>query len=136
MLNHSACYRGIALLLASVLLVACAGMKDRTELLDSAQHTYESALRWGHYDIVYALHRNADGTVPKVPDNLSNYRVTSYSVLSNTLAANESSAEQTIQIKYYHVDYMQEKTLTQRQHWVFNPQRKVWLVTTPPPTFE
>lgn len=128
--------RFITLLLSGMLLTACAGMKDRVELLDSAQRAYEGAVRWGHYDIVYALHRNADGSIPKAPGNLGNYRVTSYTVLSRTLAADKTSAHQSIQIKYYHVDYMQEKTLSQRQHWVFNPQRHVWLVASPPPHFE
>ena len=128
--------RCITLLLSSVLLSACAGIKDRVQLLDNAQRTYESAVRWGHYDIVYALHPNADGSTPAIPDKLDNYRVTSYTVLSNTLAADEASADQSIEIKYYHVDYLKEKTISQRQHWVFSTQRHVWFVTSPPPHFE
>jgi len=125
-----------ALVLCTVLLAACAVMKDRVQQLDNAQRAYEGAVRWGHFDIVYGLHRNDDGSTPIVPDNLANYRVSAYDVLSNSVAADESSAEQTIRIKYYHPEYMSEHTLNLRQHWVYDPQTNLWLVTSPPPRFE
>jgi hypothetical protein len=82
------------------------------------------------------MHRNADGSVPTPNARLNKYKVTSYQVLSRSVAKDEASADQVVEIKYYHADYMRESTLTLPQHWRYDAPTHTWLVTTPPPEFE
>jgi hypothetical protein len=130
--------RHATLLLICTVLAACASisLKDRMELLDHTQHTYESAVRWGHFENAYAMHRSPDGSVPTPDPKLNNYKVTSYRVLSHSVAADQASSDQVVQIKYYHVDYMIEKTLTLQQHWRYDAPTDTWLITSAPPEFE
>ncbi len=127
--------RNTTLLLICTLLTACASLKDRDDLLEQAQRNYESAVRWGHFDSAFAMHRNADGSVPTPSPRLGNYQVTSYHVLSRGVANDQNSADQVVEIKYYNVDYMREKTLTLRQHWRYDAAKQRWAVTSPPPDF-
>lgn len=128
--------RRSALLLICTLLTACASLKDRADLLEQAQRDYEGAVRWGHLDSAYAMHRNADGSVPTPAPRLNNYRVTSYHVLSRSVAKDEAGADQVVEIKYYNADYMRESTLRLQQHWRYDAPTHTWLVTSPPPDFK
>ena len=128
--------RHAILLLICTLLAACAALKDRADLLEQVQRDYEAAVRWGHFGHVYAMHRRADGAAPAPTPRLNNYKVTSYQVLTRSVAEDEASADQVVQIKYYHVDYLRESTLTLQQHWRHDAPTHTWLVTSPPPDFE
>lgn len=125
-----------ATLLLCLAITACASMKSRTDLLDQAQRAYAGAVRWGHFDAAYAMHRNADGSVPNAAPRLNNYRVTSYHVLSRRVAESETDADQLVEIKYYNADYLRESTLTLQQHWHYDAASHGWFVTSPPPEFE
>lgn len=124
------------LLLICLLLTACATLKDRIDQLEQVQRDYEGAVRWGHFDSAYAMHRNADGSVPAPSQRLSNYKVTSYQVMSRSVADDKNAADQTVQIKYYNADYLRESTLTLQQHWRYDAPTHTWLVTSAPPEFE
>lgn len=124
------------LLLICLLLTACATLKDRIDQLEQVQRDYEGAVRWGHFDSAYAMHRSADGSVPTPSQRLNNYKVTSYQVLSRSVADDKNAAEQTVQIKYYNADYLRERTLTLQQHWRYDAPTHTWLVTSAPPEFE
>ena len=125
----------IILIVISACLAACAAMSDREEDLDKAQRAYEGALRWGHYDSAYAMHAVNDAAPPTAPAQLANIRVTAYNVLSRTLAPDKLHAEQLVEIKYYHIDYLRERTLDDRQAWAWDAQRHAWRLTSPPPSF-
>lgn len=124
------------LLLIGTLLAACATLKDRMEVLDKTQRDYEAAVRWGHFETAYAMHRNADGSMPAPAPRLNNYKVTGYRVVSGSVANDEASADQVVEIKYYHADYMRESTLTLQLHWRYDTSTHSWLVTSPPPDFK
>ncbi len=128
--------RNTTLLLICILFTACATLKDRMDMLDQAQRGYESAMRWGYYGAAFAMHRNADGSVPTPAPRLNNFKVTSYHVLSRSVADDQNSADQVVEIKYYNVDYMREKTLTLQQHWRYDAPTHNWHVTSSPPDFQ
>ena len=125
-----------ATLLLCTLLVACATLKDRTDRLEQAQRAYESAIRWGQFGVAYAMHRNADGSTPTPSPRLGKYKVTSYHVLSSSVADDQNGADQAVEIKYYNSDYMLEKTLTLRQHWRYDAPKQRWFITSAPPDFK
>jgi len=128
--------RQIAGMLLGLWLTACASMSNRMDLLEQSQRAYESALRWGHFDLAYAMHREADQHAAPAPATLANYRVTSYQVLSRSVAQDNASAEQTIELRYYNTDYLQERTLTAKQHWVYDAVQNRWLIASPIPVFK
>ena len=111
-------------------------MNNRVDLLEQSQRAYESALRWGHFDLAYAMHREADQHAAPAPGTLANYRVTSYQVLSRSVAQDNASAEQMIELRYYNTDYLQERTLTAKQHWVYDAAQNRWLIASPIPVFK
>lgn len=130
-------YAGLgACLLLSLWLAACANMNNRVDLLEQSQRAYESALRWGHYDVAYAMHREADQRAAPAPATLTNFRVTSYQVLSRAVSADNTSAEQTIELRYYNTDYLQERRLTASQHWVYDTAQNRWVIASPIPVFK
>lgn len=122
-----------ATLLISLWLTACAGMNNRADLLEQSQRAYESAWRWGHYELAYAMHRDADQRAAPLPASLINYRVTSYHVLSRSVAPDNTSADQTVELGYYNTDDLQEHRVTFTQHWAYDAAGKRWLVASPVP---
>ncbi len=66
---------------------------------------------------------------------LERVKVTSYDMLSLRTFQNELRVEQTVKIKYYHVDQLLEKTLIDKQMWEYAPSG-AWLLLSGLPDFK
>jgi hypothetical protein len=127
-----------AVLVATLVLSACAMISHEHELdqLDKTQFAYEKAIRWSNFEVANGFRRADDGD-RAVPDyaRLRHIKVTSYDVLSSTTSYEELKAVQTVEIKYYHADYLREKTLVDRQDWTYDRAQKRWYIQGRLPEF-
>lgn len=126
-------------LLTALLLTGCASVDEskKTITLDKATRAYENAIRWAKFDVANSMRRPADNNAsPADPDVLKNIKVTGYAITSNVATNNQSEVNRDVEIRYYNLESMKEKTIIDKQHWKYDPVKKVWYITTPLPPFK
>jgi hypothetical protein len=120
-------------------LGACSTLHEqrRSDLLDSSLRGYEKAIRWSEFEVANTFRKDGDKSEP-VPDfqALRDIRVTSYDVTTRDVDEDKTEARQSVRIGYYNVNYLREKTLTDKQHWLFDEEAKRWYLDGSLPVFE
>jgi phage major head subunit gpT-like protein len=127
------------ILISAVVLAGCAGLgnDERMTSLDATTDNYRNAIRWGLYDVADKL-RPADDSGKKSPDleRLKKIRVTDYKSVNKDISEDGTEARQTVEIRYYHMDYMIEKVLIDKQLWKYDPKTKMWHLKSGLPDFK
>jgi hypothetical protein len=114
-----------------LLLAGCASMESslerRWELFEQTTFRFENALRWGQYELANEFIKTGgdDRATPDF-DKLRDIKVSSYELLKSTVSPGELQARQTVEIKYYSVNTLIEKTLVYEQLWTYDTQEKRW----------
>lgn len=116
-----------------LLLSGCAtiesSLERRTELFEIASRDFEYAIRWGYYEHAYEyVRKDEEDRKPPDFDRLKNIRVSTYDVLRSTLSANELQAKQSVEIRYYHINTLVEKSIHQELRWEFDEASKRWQI--------
>ena len=123
----------LTLALATLLSAGCASLGNHESALDTSLRAYESALRWQRYDVALSLH--ADPSQVPMPTHLAAIRVTGFDGGPPVFSADGLHAERSVSIRYFHVDYQSERTLADRQQWVYDKDTGQWRITSPFPAF-
>ena len=126
------------LIIAAVILVGCATTKKDTRMdaLSITADKYQSAIRWGLYDIADNL-REAGGVIDNSTiERLKKIKVTEYKSIHKDVSKDGTEAKYVIEIKYYNIDYMLEKTLIDKQVWKYDPEKKAWSLQSGLPEFK
>ncbi len=127
----------IAMLL--VLFIGCASYGERKQLdmLEDRTEHYETALRWGRYDLARAfISSKVPGHKQDNPDALKKIKITSYKLLGRNVFEDNKEAEQKVEIRFYNVDNLIEKTITDSQTWFFDEDLGNWLLSSGLPDFQ
>lgn len=119
------------------LLAGCAHFKEisRVDSLERISVLYEKTLRWGSYEeAVLFMEGGPEQQITNI-EELKEFKVTSYELLSRDISPDMFNAQQTVEIKYYHNQYLIERTLVDRQVWKYNSESKTWLLNSGLPHF-
>ena len=122
-----------------VLIFGCASLGERKQLdmLEQRTGNYESALRWGRYEIARAFIKIKVMThITNNLDGLNQIKITSYKLLGRNVLENNEEAEQKVEIKFYNIDNLIEKTIIDNQTWIFDRDLKNWFLSSGFPDFQ
>ncbi|GAG03656.1 unnamed protein product, partial [marine sediment metagenome] len=98
---------------------------------------YETALRWGRYEIASAFIKNKVTTdIKDNLDGLDQIKISSYKLLGRNVLGNNEEAEQKVEIKFYNIDNMIEKTIIDNQTWIFDKGLENWFLSSGLPDFQ
>jgi dsDNA-specific endonuclease/ATPase MutS2 len=116
------------LILVAIILAGCATTeKDkRMELLSITTDNYRNAIRWGLYETANNLREAGSNNDRSSLERLKKIKVTAYKSVHQDVSENGNEAKNIIEIKYYNVDYMVEKTIIDKQLWKYNSDKKTW----------
>ena len=124
--------------LCVLLLVGCATLEasQRTKLFDDTSFAYEQALRFGDYRVANKFTRK-EGADHQNPDfnHLKNITVISYELLESTSSPDNLKVQLTVEIRYFHADYLIVKTLVDEQRWEYDTKEKLWHLHSGLPDF-
>ena len=126
------------LLIAAIILAGCATTEkdSRMETLSKTTDKYRNAIRWGLYETAENL-REAGGDKDRSNlERLKKIKVTAYKSVHRDVSENGTVAKHIIEIKYYHIDYMVEKTIIDKQLWKYNSDKKTWHLQSRLPEFK
>lgn len=127
------------LAMSLVLFIGCAsyGEHKQLDLLDERTEHYETALRWGRYEIARAFIRSkVPGRIAENPDGLNQIKITSYKLLGRNVFEDNKEAEQKVEIRFYNIDNLIEKTIIDNQTWIFDKDLGTWFLSSGLPDFQ
>ena len=127
------------LVIAMALILGCASYGERKQLdmLEQRTGNYETALRWGRYELASAFIKSKENAHVTVNlDGLKQIKITSYKLLGRNLLANNVEAEQKVEIRFYNMDNLIERTIIDHQTWIFNYDVENWFLTSGLPDFK
>jgi hypothetical protein len=126
------------LIMFMLLIAGCATMErmEQLKLLDSRTDSYEAALRWGYYKLAYGF-RHPQEPQEMHPDieHLKQFKIAFYEITERIVSEDKQSARQTVQIKYYLINQLIEKTITDNQEWKYDAEMKQWFLQSGLPAF-
>jgi len=127
------------LVMSIILIIGCASFEEHKQLdmLEQRTGNYETALRWGRYEIASAFIKNKVTTdIKDNLDGLDQIKISSYKLLGRNVLGNNEEAEQRVEIKFYNIDNMIEKTIIDNQTWIFDKGLENWFLSSGLPDFQ
>ncbi len=104
---------------------------------DQVAESYKSALSWEDFEMADSfMSKQNPKKEPVLPDKkfLKKIKITSYEVQSSKMHNEKLMVEQTVEIKYYNMDYLIEKVVDDNQIWIY--ESNSWRLSTGLPVFE
>lgn len=130
-------FRITLLLLAALLLTACAHSAAKMQVLDNSLRAYERAVRWSEWQTLQHFYKTDTRAVlaatQRAPDT---FKVTGYDVLRRQLSRDENGLMQAVRITYYRTDDMIERHIIDTQEWRYDPGANLWFLSSPPPALK
>ena len=116
------------LIIVAIILAGCATTeKDkRMEILSKTTDNYRNAIRWGLYETANNLREAGSNKDRSDLERLKKIKVTAYKSIHQDVSEDGNEAKDVIEIKYYNIDYMVEKTIIDKQLWKYNSDKKTW----------
>ena len=124
-----------------LLVMGCASLdkdeKENWEKFDDTSRAYLIAIRWGEYEAAFAFRKLSDVNT-EVPDfnDMRDIKVTSYRVKQTIIAEDEMMVLQLVDFQYYRMRNVTVRTITDRQKWEFDKEKKRWYLLSDLPHFE
>ena len=112
------------------------GEDKRLQTLDKTTINYRNSIRFGLYETVNNMLVAGSEKDNASLEKLKKIKVTAYKSLHQELSASVTEARHTIEIQYFNIDYMIEKTLIDNQVWKYDKDLKAWHLQSGLPKFE
>ncbi len=115
---------------------ATAAHQQKLDLFEKISGDYGVAVRWGRFDLAETFRKNlAQREEPFDANRAKTVKVTSYEPLNRIMSENHLEAVQDVEIKYYFVDRLIERTILDRQVWKYDLSEKKWYLHSNLPEF-
>jgi hypothetical protein len=128
-----------ALSLIALLITACATVAHikQTEMFERTTEAYSKAIRWSDFEAAnrYRYATQKQNNPPDI-DALNQIKVTSYEVKEVAISKEVTHVRQIVEIGYYKIDSIIEKSLRDHQIWIYDPVDKRWYLHSKLPDFE
>ncbi len=108
-----------------LVMVGCTTVSEinREDHFKKTSYSYKQALQWGDW-VAASGKLDSGGKALDYPaiDELKQIKVTSYEVNAMKLSEDKLQVQQTVEIQYYHINRMVEKTLIDKQVWEYDEE--------------
>jgi len=120
------------LVMAGCTSISEINMKDQFK---KTSYSYKQALQWSDW-VAASGKLDSDGKKLdyQAIDELKQIKVTSYEVNEMKLSEDKLRVQQTVEIQYYHINRLVEKTLIDNQVWEYD-EEKGWRLVSGLPSF-
>jgi hypothetical protein len=119
-----------------VLILSFAACSHDIQLmrLEETLSAYGSAVRWNRFEAASDFQTEA-ARRPVDQESYKDIHITAYDVIYRHESDDRKSVRQTAEIRYFLEHEGVEKTITDRQTWKFDEQKKQWFLETAIPSF-
>jgi len=122
----------LSMLLAALLMSACASNSRQNKALDETLKQYEAVVRWSQWDAAanyLAADYLLEHPVSRLDmERLSLFKVTQYNIRSAMPFEDGMALSQVVQIKLFNRNRAVEKTLIDQQEWRYDIEAERWFL--------
>jgi len=131
-------FRWSLLIMAATALTACQSLmqKESEKSLQERLKSYEASVRWGYPGQAYNFLEPELAKKSVIPGNLAHIKVTQYKVIQRPDLIAKHVVALVVVLGYVHEDQQVERSLTDRQQWQYNEEKKQWYRTNAIPEFK
>ncbi len=128
----------IAMTMSIALLSGCASLTSgqRSSQFGVQMLAFENAMRWGKFQSADTFRKRPPGAMPSNYPQYEGVKITAYEVLSQQPGEDANHVTREVKIDYYWDSSPSVRTLTQIQHWVYEPDEKLWYLEDELPEFK
>lgn len=128
----------IVLILIFLSVSGCATYREQKKFdaLDRTTDSYETAVRWGYFEMTRNFRKNPEGQDEASLARMRKIKITSYEVLDRKISDDKSEARQVVEIKYFNIEYLIEKTIIDKQLWKYDEEEQRWYLSSIFPVFQ
>jgi uncharacterized membrane protein len=122
-----------------IILAGCASLEKKRQqvLFEELSREYENALLFGDYPVAINFLRPLNTTDMNVQfGSLKKIKITSYEPRELRVSEDRTVVTQTVDITYYHLDYMIETSIVDSQLWKYSYEDKTWYLQSGLPDFQ
>lgn len=122
-----------------IFIVGCATIREtrQEDSFDVAATAYKQSILLGKYQVANGFRKAPpSGQQPLDLANLKKIRVTAYELTAVKVSQDGLLVYQTVEISYYNIDNMLEKTITDNQIWKYDTEAETWSLHSDLPDFE
>lgn len=128
----------VPIALAILLLAGCA-TDQRNQTLTATLNAYANTVRWGDLanaeQFVEPEVREAHPLAPLDRSRFKQLRISDYDDGQGPVADGENKVRQVVRIGVVNIHTQEERTITDRQSWRYDPETKHWWLTSGLPDF-
>ncbi len=127
----------ISILLTTTLLAGCGSIEQdkRANHLQARTNEYQSALRWGYYDMAASFLQPGTHPDQSSTTRFQGLRLTGYDVVQPLRLHDATTAVQTVLIDYLYEEQQVVKQLVDQQRWRWDGTRSAWFLASGLPKF-
>jgi len=129
----------LPIFLLIMMIAGCANLssKHQMNMFDQISRAFRSAIRWSDFETANNFIKDSQ-TESNTPDfrKLKNIKVTLYEVKQIIPVNGKSKVRQIVEINYFKLDEMIEKTLVYDQLWEYDAADKRWYLKGGLPDFK
>lgn len=130
----------VTLSLLVMLIAGCRAVKDmqRLDSFNDVAVDYKLAMRWSDFEVVnsYRKDQKTDDSFEKIKALKDTVQVISYDVRDLTVSQDGSEVRQVVEIHYYRLDTLIEKTVKVIEVWEYDEDPGKWVIKGELPEFD
>jgi hypothetical protein len=125
-------------LLCVIALAGCAtyARKQQQNSFEDITEAYGNAIRWGKYEVTNDFRSGDEGEEDPDFEHLKNIKVTSYELKAVNVSSDGNTVLQDVEIEYYIIDRLIEKTIIDHQLWKYDGEKERWFLHGTLPDFK
>ena len=120
------------------MLSSCYAIKDASQkkMFSELSESYRKAILWSDFE--YASEFLAEGyrKIEKIDPVYKMIKVTAFEEKRKVVDPEVNTVEQVVDIRYFWVDRMVEKSITEHLVWEWDPEAKIWFLISGLPKFD
>jgi hypothetical protein len=125
-------------LLCVMAIAGCAtyARQQQQDRFEDITEAYGDAIRWGKYEVANGFRFRNEGEEDPDFGHLKNIKVTSYELKAVNVSSDGNTVRQDVEIEYYKIDQLIEKTIIDHQLWKYDGEKERWFLHGTLPDFK
>jgi hypothetical protein len=132
------CFFLAGIIMIMVLLSGCAQMNNikKKQMFSDITKAYRNSILWSDFEYALSFQKNSLQDQVGLDPRYKKIKVTAYDEQRHVVNSNATQIDQTVQVQYYWIDQMLEKSIMIYPVWEWDTHSQNWYLISELPVFE
>ena len=123
---------------ALVFFSSCTRLTDMTtrQMFPERLDRYKRAILWSDFESASTFKKSRISNTQSIDEDYSQIKVTAYDVKAIKIIGDLEIVQQRVEIRFYRISQLVEKSINDTQTWEWDPETKLWYLVSGLPEFE